>query len=358
MTQTVIMDETRAKAFADRMLDVLNSAAVALMTSIGHRTGLFDTMAEMPPSTSEEIAQKANLHERYVREWLGAMVTSGIVEYDATTNRYGLPPEHAAFLTRAATPDNIAVTTQYVALLGSVEDPILECFHKGGGVAYPAFKRFHEIMAEESAQTVIAGLRQHILPLVPGLLEHLEKGIHVLDVGCGSGRAMNYMAREFPKSHFTGYDFSEEGIGNAIAEAKRVGTKNVRFEVMDAAKIDDENKYDLVTTFDAVHDQADPAAVLRNIYRALKPGGTFLMQDIAGSSHVHNNVEHPIGPFIYTISCMHCMTVSLAAGGAGLGAMWGRELAEKMLSEAGFRDVQVKELDHDFINYYYISKKA
>lgn len=353
----VMIDQGKASAFAEKMLGVLNSAAVALMTSIGHRTGLFDTLSEMPPSTSEDIASRAGLHERYVREWLGAMVTGGIVEYDEKRGTYALPPEHAAYLTRAATPDNIAVTTQYVSLLGTVEDPIIQCFRNGGGVPYPAFKRFHAIMAEESAQTVIAGLRQHILPLAPGLEDRLHEGIDVLDIGCGSGRAMNYMAREFPKSRFAGYDFSEEGIGNATEEARRVGTRNVRFEVCDAASLGEESQYDLITAFDAIHDQADPAAVLRNIHRALRPGGTFLMQDIAGSSHVHNNVEHPIGPFIYTISCMHCMTVSLAAGGAGLGAMWGRELAEKMLHEAGFHKVRVEQLEHDFINYYYIAEK-
>ena len=180
-------DQGRAEAFAERMVDVLNSGAIALMTSIGHRTGLFDAMAGLPPSTSEQIASAASLNERYVREWLGAMVVGRIVEHDPQDGTYRLPPEHAAFLTRAATPDNIAVTAQFIPLMGSVEDRIVERFREGGGVPYSAFPRFHEVMAEDSGQTVVSALFDSILPLVPGLTERLEAGIEVLDVGCGSG---------------------------------------------------------------------------------------------------------------------------------------------------------------------------
>ncbi len=352
------IDQQRAEAFAGRMIGALNEGAIVVMTSIGHRTGLFDAMSGLPYSTSEEISSAAGLEERYVREWLGAMVVGGIVEYDPEEGTYRLPPEHAAFLTRAASPDNIAVTAQFIPLLGSVEDKIIEVFRHGGGVPYSEFPRFHEVMAEDSGQTVVAALFDHILPLVPGLTERLQEGIDVLDVGSGSGRAMNLMARAFPNSRFTGYDFSEEGILRAITEAKEHGTTNVRFEVKDAATLDEVERYDLITTFDAVHDQAKPAAVLRGIARALKDDGVYLMQDIAGSSHVHNNLEHPIGPFLYTISTMHCTTVSLAQDGAGLGTMWGEELAREMLAEAGFGSVEVKQLPHDFANSYYIVRKG
>ncbi len=352
------LDQARAEEFAERMVGVLNEGAIALMTSIGHRTGLFDAMAGLPPSTSDQIASAANLNERYVREWLGAMVVGGIVEHDPEEGTYQLPREHAAFLTRSASPDNIAAFAQYIPLLGSVEDGIVESFRHGGGVPYSAFPRFHEVMAEDSGQTVLPALKDHILPLVPGLVERLEKGIDVLDVGCGSGRALNLMARTFPNSRFVGYDLSEEAIARARVEAQEHGTTNARFEVKDAATLDEEARYDLITTFDAVHDQADPAAVLKGIAEALREDGVYLMQDIAGSSHHHNNLEHPIGPFLYTISCMHCMTVSLAQGGAGLGAMWGEEKAKQMLEEAGFKEVEIEQLPHDFQNYYYIATKS
>src|SRR5215203_2134605 len=350
-------DQQRAEAFAERLVDVLNSGALALMTSIGHRTGLFDVMAGLPSATSEQIASAAGLDERYVREWLAAMVVGRTVEHNPEEGTYYLPQEHAAFLTRAASPDNIAAIAQYIPLMGSVEDGIVESFKNGGGVPYSAFPRFHEVMAEDSGQTVVAALTDHILPLVPDLIKRLEKGIEVLDVGCGSGRALNHMARSFPNSCFTGYDFSEEGIARARAEAQKHGTTNVRFEVKDAAQLDEKKRYDLITTFDAIHDQAKPAAVLKGIAEALKDDGVYLMQDIAGSSHLHNNLDHPIGPFLYTISTMHCMTVSLAQGGEGLGTMWGEEKAREMLAEAGFHNVQTRRLDHDIANTYYVVRK-
>jgi len=358
MTTEQQFDQVEAEAFAERMVDVLNSASIALMTSIGHRTGLFDAMAGLPPSTSEQIADAANLNERYVREWLGAMVVGRIVEHDPENGTYQLPQEHAAFLTRAAAPENMAAFTQWIPLLGSVEDGIVDSFKNGGGVPYSAFPRFHEVMAEESGQTVVAALTDHILPLVPGLTKRLEEGIDVLDVGCGSGRALNLMARKFPNSRFVGYDFSEEAISRARAEAQEHGTTNVRFEARDVTALGEKDSYDLITTFDAVHDQADPAAVLKGIADALKDDGVYLMQDIAGSSHHHGDMDHPIGPLLYTVSTMHCMTVSLAQDGEGLGAMWGEEKAKEMLKEAGFTEVEVEQLPHDFQNSYYIIKKG
>jgi ubiquinone/menaquinone biosynthesis C-methylase UbiE len=350
-------NQQKADAFTEKMVDVLNYGSLALMTSIGHRTGLFDTMAALPPATIGQIAKAADLHERYVREWLGAMVTGRVVEYDPATDAYHLPKEHAAALTRAAAPNNMAAFTQYIGLLGSVEDGIVESFRRGGGVPYAAFPRFQDVMAEDSGQSVLPALLDHILPLVPGLTEQLEQGIEVLDLGCGRGLALMLMAQTFPNSRFTGYDFSENGIAAASAAAWQKGLTNIRFAVQDAALLNEPERYDLITTFDAIHDQAKPAAVLRNIYRALKADGVYLMQDIAGSSHVHHNLDHPIGPFLYTVSTMHCMTVSLAYEGEGLGAMWGREKALQMLAEVGFTRVEVKELAHDIQNHYYINRK-
>jgi SAM-dependent methyltransferase len=176
-------------------------------------------------------------------------------------------------------------------------------------------------------------------------------------VGCGSGRALHLMAETYPRSRFTGYDFSEEAVAAAKREAGQRGLGNVRFETRDAAELGVTERFDLITAFDAIHDQARPDAVLAAIARALRPAGLFLMQDIAGSSHVHRDIEHPLGPFLYTVSCMHCMTVSLAEGGAGLGAMWGAETAQRMLAEAGFGKVEVKSLPHDVINFYYIARR-
>lgn len=354
---TVNLDQTRADAFAGKMVGILNQSALGIMTSIGYRTGLFDAMAELEPSTSEQIADAAGLNERYVREWLGAMVTGQIVEYDPKGKTYHLPAEHAAWLTRKNAPNNIAVTSQWIHVMSAVEDRIVESFRRGGGLDYAEYKRFNEVMAEESHQTVVTPLVDTLLPLVDGLKEKLEAGISVLDVGCGSGRALIELAKAFPKSTFTGYDLLPAAVERAEAEAARQGLTNVAFMARNVAEFDDEEAFDLIFTFDSVHDQAKPDQVLGNIYRALKPGGTYFCQDIAGSSDVQQNMELPLAPFMYTISCTHCMSVSLGQGGAGLGAMWGRELAVEMFKAAGFREVQVKNLEHDMINHYYLMQK-
>ncbi|HMS08889.1 MAG TPA: class I SAM-dependent methyltransferase, partial [Pyrinomonadaceae bacterium] len=287
---------------------------------------------------------------------LGTMVTGKIVNYSPETKTYQLPAEHAAFLTNGGVY-NFAASMEFVPVLAGVEDKLIESFRNGGGVPYSEYPRFHEVMAAESAQTIVAALEPYIIPLVPGLKEKLEAGIDVLDVGCGSGRAMTVLAEKYPNSRFAGYDFSEEGIARANAEAKAKGLANVRFAVRDAANIGETGAYDLITSFDAIHDQADPAGMLRSINQALRPDGVYLVQDITGSSHLEKNLELPVAPWLYTISCMHCMTVSLAQGGDGLGAMWGEELAEKMMREAGFANVQINHLEHDAMNTYYVVTK-
>ena len=341
-------------AFFQKMIDIADHASAALMISVGHRTGLWETI-KRAPMTSVELAEAAKLNERYVREWLGAMAAAGILDLDRESRRYSLPPVHASFLGRDAEKGNMAGMTQFIAVMGSVESKIVDCFRNGGGVPYADFDRFHEVMAEESAQTSVGGLEEHILPLVPGLREKLEAGIGVVDIGCGRGAAMIRLAQLFPNSRFTGYDLCDDTIDFAKADAAAKGLTNVRFEARDVTTLDGE-AYDLVFTFDAVHDQAHPAVVLENIRRILKPGGVYLMQDIDAATDVADNVGRPLATFTYTISCMHCMTVSLAQGGDGLGAAWGEELALAMLKDAGFGDVETHRLPHDIVNIYYVCR--
>jgi len=175
-------------------------------------------------------------------------------------------------------------------------------------------------------------------------------------MGCGRGRAVNLMAKTFQKSSFVGYDISREGIESARKEAK-MSLSNSRFEVKDAVKLDEVGQYDLITAFDTIHDQAQPTKVLKAIAKALKSDGTFLMQDIAGSSYVHENMEHPLAPTLYTFSTMHCMTVSLAYNGEGWGTLWGEQMARQKLQEAGFKSVEVKQIEGDILNSYYIATK-
>ena len=350
------LDEQRAEAFAHRLLSIMDDASLALLTSIGHRTGLFDALAGLGPATSTEIARAAALEERYVREWLGGMVVGGFIEYDAAARTYVLPPEHAAFTTSAAGPDNLAFFTQYVGLMGDIEPEIVRVFRDGGGVPYSAYPSFQELQRDETARVYDAALVDGILTLVPGLVERLESGIDVVDVGTGGGHAVNVMARAFPHSRFLGIDISEEGIALGRAEAESWGLTNARFEASDAASLT--GRFDLVTAFDTVHDQAQPTKLLEAVADAVADDGVFLMGDIAFSSALEDNIGNPMAPTIFAFSVFHCLTVSLAYGGEGLGTAWGEQVARRMLGEAGFDTVDTAQVEGDPLNIYYIARRS
>jgi SAM-dependent methyltransferase len=353
---SIVLDLTRTQAFAEKALGIVNGGFLSLMLSVGHRTGLLDTLATLEPATSDRIAAAAGLNERYVREWLGAMVTGRIIEYDPVTRTYWLPREHAASLTRAAGPDNLAELAQIVAMLGQVESAIVGVFRNSGGVDYRAFERFHALMAESSRTTLAATLLTRTLPLVPGLVDRLDAGIDVLDIGCGEGVAIRMMAQRFPRSRFVGVDIAAEAIATARAEAEAARLTNARFQAQDAATFSSPASFDFITAFDAIHDQAAPRRVLRVIREALRPDGVFLMVDIAASSRLEGNLDNPLAPFLFTVSTMHCMTVSLAHGGEGLGACWGEEKAREFLAEAGFTSVEVSRVEGDPLNAYYVCR--
>jgi 2-polyprenyl-3-methyl-5-hydroxy-6-metoxy-1,4-benzoquinol methylase len=343
--------------FAVRIVGAIDSASLAILLSIGHQTKLFDTLAELPPATSGQIADAARLNERYVREWLGGVVAGRIVDYDPPAQTYSLPRHRAAVLTRAAGPDNLSRVAQFIPLLAEVEQKVIGCFHNGGGLSYSEYPRFHALMAEQSGEIFEAALVDVTLAMAEGLPDRLRAGAEVADIGCGSGHAINVMAQAFPASRFTGIDFSEEGVAVGRAEGDRLGLTNTSFVQHDVATLDIADAYDVITAFDAIHDQAHPAQVLANIYRALRPGGVFLMVDIKASSQLEDNIGVPFAPYIYTASTMHCMSVSLGLDGDGLGTAWGRQLATSMLADAGFGDVQVREIDSDPINFYYVARK-
>lgn len=349
------LDQPKVKAFASRIFDVLNYSSQAMFISIGYKTGLIGTMTGRPPSTSEQIAEAAGLNERYVREWLGGMVVSRIVDYDPARCTYVLPPEHAVVLT-AADDTKMASHAQNVPVLLSIELALVECFRHGGGVPYSANQGFKfNVPVDES--NADAKLLEATLPLAPGLVDRLQTGIDVGEIGCGDGHTTNVMAGAFPRSRFTGYDFSAEGIAAGQAEARKLGLSNVCFELQDVAELDRRDAFDLVTAFDAIHDQAKPRTVLKAIDAALRPGGTFFMADIRASSNLEENLGHPLGPYFYLWSVAHCMTVSLAQGGEGLGTMWGEQMTIEYLADAGFHDVTVRKPDDDWINSFYICTK-
>jgi SAM-dependent methyltransferase len=348
------LDEARVGAFAERLFSTYTEAMVTLMIDLGHRTGLLDALAS-GHGTSQELAERAGLTERYVRECLGALVTAGVVDYSPDERRYALPAEHAVCLTGAGSL-NLAPLSRLNALLAVHVPAVGRAFREGGGVPYDAFRpEFTDVMDAGSRGYMDGQLVDGILPLAGDLPDRLRRGIRVADIGCGTGHAINLLARAFPASSFTGYDFAGDAIERARDEAARWGLANASFAVLDVATLPADPPFGVVFAFDAIHDQADPAGVLRRVHAALEPGGVFAMFDTKAASALEENVGNPIAPFLYAVSTLHCMTVSLASGGAGLGTAWGVELAQAMLAEAGFTGVTVHDVPDDPINCLHVA---
>jgi SAM-dependent methyltransferase len=354
---TRTFDPARAEAFAGRLFELYTGGMLTIMIDIGHRTGLF-AAAAAGPATSAELAQRADLQERYVREWLGAMVTGGIVEHDPAAGTYRLPAEHAACLTGPGSA-NLAPVSRLGTHLAKHVDAVARAFREGGGVPYAAFRpEFTDVMDALGRGVFDELLVEALVPLVPGLGARLAAGARVADVGCGTGHAMVLLAAAYPASTFVGYDLADDAIARARSEAAAAGLANARFEARDAAGLTVEEPFDVVFVFDAVHDQVAPAAVLERIHAALAPGGTFVMVEPRASSDLAGNLANPLAPLLYSVSTMHCLTVSLAGGGAGLGAAWGEELARSMLADAGFGDVVVHEAPGDPLNAVFVASRS
>lgn len=351
------MDKDRAKVFAATMVGLLNGGALSMMCSIGHRTGLFDLMAGMDPATSTEIADAAGLNERYVREWLAAMASGGIVDYDASEETFHLPVEHATLVTRAGGPRNVANELQFISHLGRVEDDVVDAFTTGAGVPYDRFPGFSELMGEQSATRFDAGLIEEMIPNIDGAVAALSDGAALADVGCGTGHALLLLAEAFPASRFTGYDFSSTATAIAAQTAADRGLTNVDFVQCDVADLDVDAAFDFVTSFDAIHDQAKPDVVLRRIHDALKPGGRYLCVEPKASSALADNLDEPVSAYLYTVSTMHCMSVAIAGGGEGLGTAWGTEQTLEYLADAGFTDVAIKDVRVDPMNTHFVARR-
>lgn len=354
--------------FAQKMTDILNYGALNLAMGIGYKNRIFDVLEDLnKPATVEEIAAASGLDFRYLREWLGIMATGGIIELSETPeaeNRYFLPPAHAAFLTRSAGSNNLGVYTQEIPLLTSCAlDAVNNGFVTGEGIdfsRYPDFQQFMGQLADAKHQQVLI---QHFLPSVDGgkLVERLTRGIAVCDLGCGEGVAVNLMAKAYPNSRFTGIDNHESAINEGRNAARKTGLSNVVYKNLDAAQLfgnkEFNEQFDYICAFDAIHDQSHPQAALKSIHYMLAPGGLFSMVDIKAGSNHKDNMDHPMGPFLYTVSLMHCMPVGLTDNGAGLGMMWGRQQAEAMLRQAGFDRIEILEMEHDGFNLHYLCRK-
>jgi SAM-dependent methyltransferase len=334
-------DPTAEHPFERRLLEIYTGGILTQLIEIGYRTGLFEAAAA-GPDTSAGLSERAGLDERYVREWLGAMASAGILTYEPESARFTLPPEHAALLAgdRAS---NVAPQSRLVNHFGGLLSEIVERFRDGEGLGYERYRPEFTGCEDDTWRRIYdEHLVDGFVAASPGLAERLAAGARVLDLGCGTGHAVNLLAAAYPASSFTGIDIAGDAIAAAREEAAAMGLANARFQQADAAGLPAEPAWDAILAFDAIHDQRDPATVLRRVRQALAEGGRFLMIEFAFSSRLEGNIGNPYAPLYYGFSVLHCMPVSLAGGGAGLGAVWGEERAREMLDEAGFGRVETR----------------
>lgn len=354
MTETVAMDEAKAGEFLGKALDDLAGMTTVLLCGIGDRLGLFKELDANGPATSEELSQRAGINERYAREWLGGMSAAGYLSYNPATKRFTLPPEHAAVLAQEGHAVFFGGLYEQMLAMSRVIEPLLEAFRNGGGVPQSAYGPEQWSGLERGTAAWFDNLLVQVwIPAVPAVEAALQRGVDVADVGCGAGRAVIKLAEAYPNSRYTGYDNFPTQVERARAAAEAAGLADkVRFEVADVARGLPES-YDLITTFDVIHDSADPLGLLTAIHKALRPDGYYLCLDINCSAKLEENVG-PLATMMFGASVFYCMTTSLAQGGAGLGTLGlHQEKLRELAGEAGFSSVELAEIDNPF-NVLYV----
>jgi 2-polyprenyl-3-methyl-5-hydroxy-6-metoxy-1,4-benzoquinol methylase len=347
------VDEAKVEEFVGKVVTDVSGLTTTVLASIGDRLGLWKALATNGPTTSTDLAERAGVNERYAREWLGGMASAGYLEYDPATERFTLPPEHAPALAAEGGAVFFGGAYQMIAGLLGVYDQVVESFKKGGGVRQ---SEYDDDVWDGLERFTLGWFNNHLvqdwIPLLRGVQEKLEQGVDVADVGTGRGWAPIRLAQGFPNSRFVGYDAFEPTIERARKNAEEAGVADrVRFEHLDASKSMPE-KYDIITTFDVVHDAADPQGLLRTIRDALKPDGIYVCLDINCSDKLEEN-SGPLGAYFHGASIMYCMTTSLANGGEGLGTLGLHppKLSE-LAAEAGYSDVFRAPMDNPFNNLY------
>ncbi len=330
------LDWNLIKKFSAQVSNDVGAAMMGALSYLGDRLGIFRAVAQAGPVTSAELAEHTGLNERYLREWLSAMAAAGYVNYDAATRKFSMLPEHAMVLANEESPFFVGGFLQMVIPNVSVTPKLKEAFKTGRGVPqsdYPP--ETWEAMERSSAGMYRNQLGRKWLPTMPQVVSALGDGGSALDVGCGSGRAAIAIASAFPKAKVFGYDAHPESIERARANARAAGRADrITFDVVDCTRLP-AARFDFISTFDVVHDSVDPVGLLKSIRGALKRDGTYLMVEVNVSSKLEDNLN-PMGRMMYSISTLYCMTVSLAHGGAGIGACMGEPRARELASEAGF----------------------
>jgi SAM-dependent methyltransferase len=356
MATAQIIDQAKQEAFVNKVLGDTSATMTTILASIGDRLGLFKDLAANGPATSAEIARRTGTNERYVREWLGGMTAAGYVEYDSATCRFTLPAEHAAAIATEGGPFFFGGIHQMLPALVAVVDQVTEAFQKGGGVRqanYPS--GMWDGLERFTAGWFNNLLLQQWIPAMPKVQSKLERGVPVADIGCGRGRALIKLAQAFPNCHYFGFDVYGPAVEEASARAKAAGVHGrVTFQQVDVSK-GLPGSYDVITTFDVIHDAPDPIGLLRTIRRALAPDGIYVCLDINCSDKLEENIG-PLGALFHGFSVLYCMTTSLAWGGLGLGTLGFHERnAHEMCADAGFGSVRRVPLENPFNNLYEIT---
>ena len=349
------LDQAKMEAFVGKVLGDSSAALTTTLAVLGDRLSLFKDLAAHGPATSGELATRAGINERYAREWLGGMATAGYLEYDPVSHRFTLPPEHAPALAQEGGPVFFGGIYQMMTGMTGVLDELTAAFRTGGGVPQSAYStdmwdgldRFTNGWFENL-------LIQQWIPAMPDVQTKLESGARVADVGCGSGRALIKLAQAFPQARYVGYDIFGPTIESATENARAAGVADrVRFARHDVSQGIPE-QYDVITTFDVIHDAVDPLGLLRTIRRSLREDGVYVCLDINCSDKLQEN-QGPLGAMFYGFSVLYCMTTSLAGGGAGLGTLGFHEAkARELCAEAGFSKLRRVPLENPFNNLYEI----
>ena len=346
-------DEARAEAFVGTVLTNFGAALAGILTAIGDKLGLFKDLAENGAATSRELADRTGIDERYAREWLAQMLAVGYLERDSATQRYTLPAEHVPALAEEGGPVFFGGTHQMLLGIGSALGPLTDAFRSGGGVPQSAYgPDWWDGMARFTASWFENLLLPVWIPAMPDVHAKLDAGCLFADVGCGTGLGLVRLAQAFPNSTFVGYDLFEPWLARARTLAKDNGVEDrIRWERRDCSKgLPD--RFDVISTFDVVHDAVDPRGLLRSIRQALASDGIYVCLDVNASPNVEDNAG-PLGTTFYGFSVLYCMTTSLAQGGAGLGTCGFHEArVNEYCNEAGFSSVRRVPLENPLNNLY------
>ena len=332
-----IVDEEKLMAFVFKAVEEVGATVNAGLVVMGDRLGLYRALAGAGPTSSEELAERCGVSERYVREWLNAQAAGGYVEYDRQSGRYTLPPEQAAALTDEESPAYLPGFFQIA--LGTVHDApdVIEAARSGAGLGWHEHTHdVHEGCERFFRPGYHANLVTSWLPALEGVVERLEQGITVADVGCGHGASTILMAKAYPSSTFVGSDYHEGSIQTARARAEAAGVADrVRFETAPADGYSG-SSYELVTMFDCLHDMGDPVGAARHVRETIAPDGVWMIVEPMAGDRVEDNLN-PIGRTYYAFSTFLCTPASLSQDvGLALGAQAGEARLREVATAGGF----------------------